>query len=607
MCGISGIINKNGESVDKDEIKKINDLIFHRGPDDEGFYFEKNFAFGHRRLSIIDLSNDGHQPMQYESKYVITYNGEVYNYIEIKEELQKEGYVFHSHTDTEVILASYDKWGEECVNRFNGMWSFTIYDKEKEIIFCSRDRFGVKPFYYTEVDGKFVFGSEIKQLLEFQKENICNKKILIDFIVTRIQEYTVDTFFKNIYKLEQSHNLIYNLKSNMYKITKYYSIEFKENDMNLSSSIYSYGKELERAIDYRLRADVQVGVCLSGGLDSSSIAAIASRKYEEKSGKKLTAVHAKSIEKETDESEFAKIVAEASNLDLKIIEPTIKDFEENIEEVVFTQEEPFGSPSIYMQYFVMKKAKEIGCIVMLDGQGGDETLLGYEKYYPSAYVDVFKKSGLFNTLKEIKKSNKNNTKMTISWIIKYTLGSLFANLRKIEYRSHTRFLKYFENKFHFFDDLAKNYLDIKKLQEYEIKYTNLPVLLRYEDKNSMRHSIETRLPFIDYKTLENALNINIEYKIKDGWTKYILRKVIDTYLPKNVVWRKNKLGFDAPENIWLKEIDNTMKNEIEKSKILAEIAYIDKLLNQFDKMNNRLKWRLYNIAVWERVYNVKID
>lgn len=607
MCGISGIINKNGESVDKDEIKKINDLIFHRGPDDEGFYFEKNFAFGHRRLSIIDLSNDGHQPMQYESKYVITYNGEVYNYIEIKEELQKEGYVFHSHTDTEVILASYDKWGEECVNRFNGMWSFAIYDKEKEIIFCSRDRFGVKPFYYTEVDGKFVFGSEIKQLLEFQKENICNKKILIDFIVTRIQEYTVDTFFKNIYKLEQSHNLIYNLKSNMYKITKYYSIEFKENDMNLSSSIYSYGKELERAIDYRLRADVQVGVCLSGGLDSSSIAAIASRKYEEKSGKKLTAVHAKSIEKETDESEFAKIVAEASNLDLKIIEPTIKDFEENIEEVVFTQEEPFGSPSIYMQYFVMKKAKEIGCIVMLDGQGGDETLLGYEKYYPSAYVDVFKKSGLFNTLKEIKKSNKNNTKMTISWIIKYTLGSLFANLRKIEYRSHTRFLKYFENKFHFFDDLAKNYLDIKKLQEYEIKYTNLPVLLRYEDKNSMRHSIETRLPFIDYKTLENALNINIEYKIKDGWTKYILRKVIDTYLPKNVVWRKNKLGFDAPENIWLKEIDNTMKNEIEKSKILAEIAYIDKLLNQFDKMNNRLKWRLYNIAVWERVYNVKID
>lgn len=185
MCGISGIINKYEKSVDKDEIQKINDLISHRGPDDEGFYFEKNFAFGHRRLSILDLSSDGHQPMHYLDKYTITYNGEIYNYLEIKEELLKDGYAFKSNTDTEVILASYDKWGENCVNKFNGMWAFAIYDKEKEIIFCSRDRFGIKPFYYTKIDDKFVFGSEIKQLLEFYEERYVNQSILMDYWVRR--------------------------------------------------------------------------------------------------------------------------------------------------------------------------------------------------------------------------------------------------------------------------------------------------------------------------------------------------------------------------------------------------------------------------------------
>jgi len=606
MCGISGIINKNGLKVKPEDILNINDLISHRGPDSEGFYFEKNFALGHRRLSILDLSSDGHQPMHYLEKYTITYNGEVYNYLEIRE-LIEDGYEFISNTDTEVILASYDKWGEECVNKFNGMWAFAIYDKEKEIFFCSRDRFGIKPFYYTEIDDKLVFGSEIKQLLTFQKKKVANKRILIDFIVTSIQDNTNETFFENIYKLEQSHNLIYDLKNNTYQIKKYYSIKFENNNMSLEESVINYKKELERAIDYRLRSDVKVGTCLSGGLDSSSVAAIAASKYYAKSGNKFIAIHAKSIEKETDESEFAKIVAETSNLDLKIVEPSIQDFKENIDEVVFTQEEPFGSPSIFMQYFVMKKAKEIGCTVMLDGQGGDETLLGYEKYYPSAYVDVFKKSGLLKTIKEIKKSNKNNSKMSLYWILKYTVGTLSSSLRKKEYKRRTSFMNIYDNSFTFLDNLSKNYLDVNKLQEYEIKYTNLPVLLRYEDKNSMRHSIETRLPFIDYKTLENALNINIEYKIKDGWTKYILRKVIDKYLPKNIVWRKNKLGFNAPENIWLKEINNEMIAEIKNSKILDSLTCLDKLIIQFDTMDNRLKWRLYNIAIWERIYDVEIN
>lgn len=607
MCGISGIINKTKNSIDRDEIKNINDLISHRGPDDEGFFFERNFAFGHRRLSILDLSSDGHQPMHYLDKYTITYNGEVYNYLEIREELEKDGYSFHSNTDTEVILASYDKWGEDCVNKFNGMWAFAIYDKEKEIIFCSRDRFGIKPFYYTEVDNKFIFGSEIKQLLEFYENNIVNKDMLIDYIVTSVQEHNNKTFFENIYKLEQSHNLIYNLKNNTYKINKYYEVSFCKNNDTLEKSISNYEKELERAIDYRLRSDVKVGTCLSGGLDSSTVASIASKKYKKKSNQKFIAIHAKSTERETDESKYAKIVSDVSSLELNIVEPTSEDFKKYLDEVVFTQEEPFGSSSIFMQYFVMKKAKEIGCTVMLDGQGGDETLLGYEKYFPSAYIDIFKSKGIIKTLKQIKKSNENNGKMSIGWILKYTVGSLFSNIRKLEYKRKTSFMKRYDNKFIFFDNLSKNYFNINALQAYEIQYTNLPILLRYEDKNSMRNSIETRLPFIDYKTLECALNTDIKYKIKDGWTKYILRKILNKYLPNEVVWRKNKLGFNAPENIWMKEISSEIEKEIQSSKILNKICNMTILLNKLNMMDNRLKWRLYNVAVWERVYNVKIS
>ncbi|QFR48895.1 asparagine synthase (glutamine-hydrolyzing) [Sulfurimonas lithotrophica] len=609
MCGISGIINKNNETIDIKNIKKINDLIKHRGPDDEGFYLEKNFAFGHRRLSILDLSSDGHQPMHYQNKYVITYNGEIYNYLEIKEELLAFGYEFNSHTDTEIILASYDKWGEKCVDKFNGMWAFALYDKEKNKIFCSRDRFGIKPFYYTEIDGKFVFGSEIKQLLDFYENKVVNQNILIDYLVTGMIEHNNETFFKNIYKLEQSHNLVYNLENNQYKSYRYYDIYFDKeaSNLNCTDSVLKYKDQFLRSISFRLRSDVKVGTCLSGGLDSSSVAACAANIYNRNTVNKFTAIHAKSIEKSSDESYYAKRVAEHSNLDLNIIEPEVDDFKKIIDEVIYTQEEPFGGPSIFMQYFVMKKAKELNCKVMLDGQGGDETLLGYEKYYPAAYLDILKKDGLFKAIKMIRYSNKNNFKMSFKWILKYTIGGLLGRLRKFEYKRKTSFIKKkYLKEFSFIDKLSKSFLQINELQRYEIYHTNLPVLLRYEDKNSMRHSIETRLPFIDYKTLETAFSTNMEYKINDGWTKYLLRKVVDDILPEDVVWRKNKLGFAAPEKTWLESIDADMKEKIFSSNIIKTVSNLNKLSINYNKLSYRIKWRLYNIAVWENIYDVKI-
>ena len=600
MCGISGIINQNDSEVQFDQIKKINDLIKHRGPDSEGFFLEKNFAFGHRRLAILDLSTDGYQPMHYIDRYTITYNGEVYNYLEVKEQLEQCGYKFKSNTDTEVILAAYDKWGHNCVKQFNGMWAFAIYDKKEQKIFCSRDRFGIKPFYYTEKDGKFIFGSEIKQLLEFHSERYVNQSMLMDYLVIGYENHTKETFFDNIFKLEQSHNLIYDLKSNQYQVLKYYDIEKEVLTFNEGYSIKEYQKQLNSSVELRLRSDVKIGTCLSGGLDSSSIAAIASKKYMEQSNKKFVAIHAKSSQESNDESFFAEQVSKYCNLDLMTVEPSSNEFIKIIDEVIYTQEEPFGGPSIFMQYFVMKKAKDIGCTVMLDGQGGDETLLGYERYYPAYLMNLNFKGfikGFFNASK--------NSKLTKNQLIKYFIYFISANIRLKNLKKKNQFIKneYFNkiNKNHL-EKNAKSYLDIFALQYMEIFSTQLPHLLRYEDRNSMRHSIEARLPFIDYKVLETALSINDEFKIRKGWTKYVLRKVVEKSLPNSIVWRKNKFGFEAPTKTWLNAVSDQMKESIEGSSILKEIS--NHIL--FDGLDEKQKWKFFNIAKWEKIYNVKI-
>jgi len=601
MCGISGIIDKNKKVVKKEEITQINNLISHRGPDDEGIYIEKNFAFGHRRLSILDLSSYGHQPMHYLDKYTITYNGEVYNYLEIKKELIQYGYSFNSNTDTEVILASYDKWGEECVSKFNGMWSFAIYDKVKETIFCSRDRFGVKPFYYTEINNKFVFGSEIKQLLEFYPERFVNKKILMDYIIIGYEDHTNETFFKNIYKLPASHNLIYNLKTNSFKIKKYFTLKQKKLNLDEENSINIYRQGLQESINLRLRSDVMVGTCLSGGLDSSSIAALAASKYNENSNEGFTAIHAKSTEFSSDESLFAEKVSEHYNLNLKIIEPTIEEFIDNIDEVVYAQEEPFGTPSVFMQYFVMKKAKEIGCTVLLDGQGGDETLLGYERYYPVYLTSL----NIVSFIKEMFSSSKNS-RLSLKQLVQYLIYFTNIKVRTRHLKKKNMFIKnsYFNliNKY-LLEKNAKAYLNDFSLQSIEIFETQMPHLLRYEDKNSMKHSIETRLPFIDYNLLQTAVSMNIKYKIKSGWTKYILRKTVDDILPKDIVWRTNKLGFEAPMKSWLSNIESNMSQEIKNSKILNEILIDD---FDFSLLDDKQKWKLFNIAKWEQLYDVKV-
>ena len=599
MCGIGGIINKNNKSVEELLIHQMTDIIAHRGPDSSGSYLYKNIAFGHRRLSILDLSSSGHQPMKYLDDLVITYNGEIYNFIEIREELIQKGYIFDSNSDTEVILKAYHCWGKTCVNYFNGMWSFSILDIKQKIVFCSRDRFGVKPFYYIENNDLFSFGSEISQLLPFLPNRILNKKVALDYLISGIEECSNETFFKDIYLLKGGHNLVFDLQTNSYEIERYYNLKLSDQK---NTSVDDYIQELKRSITLRLRSDVKVGTCLSGGIDSSTISSFASTIYQN-SNEKFMAIHAKSSEYKTDESEFAKIVSKISNINLNFVEPSYSDFKSNILSIIKIQQEPFGSLSIIMQYFVFKKAKELGCIVMLDGQGGDETLLGYERYYPAI---VKSKKGIAK-LKALLQSSKNSRLSLLDTIkYQYYFSNYKLRLKRLKFKNSfykSEILNEYESEE--LRIISESYNDISILQKNEIVSSQLPHLLKYEDRNSMANSIESRLPFLDYKLVELSLNTNNSLKIKDGWTKFILRKAAETILPKEIVWRKAKLGFNAPEKTWTKEFENEMIKEIQQSEILNNFIDFKKLY--FKNLDLRTKWRLYNFSAWEKEFKVKLN
>jgi asparagine synthase (glutamine-hydrolysing) len=590
MCGISGIIKKDN-SVAVEEIEKINNIANHRGPDGEGYFLENNLAFGHRRLSIIDLSDNGKQPMSYLERYVITFNGEIYNYVELREELVSLGYKFKSKTDTEVILAAYDKWGEGCVNKFNGMWAFAILDKKEKIVFCSRDRFGVKPFYYFSNSKVFGFSSEIKQLLPLQEKNILNSEEFLSYLIFGALNVSEETFFNGIKKLPPSHNLVFNLNKFTYEIKKYYQLQ--------EDFSRSFKDTFIDSVKLRLRSDVKVGTSLSGGLDSSLVAAVASKFYKN-STEKFMAIHGKSLEKKTDESRFANLLANYSDLDIHTVEPNPTDFIQNIDEVILTQEEPFLSPSIFMQYFVFKKAKELGLKVMLDGQGADEILLGYKHYFPRLLKLYLKNYGTLRFLKEYIGTLKNNKDGIPIVPIKRIFKKIFSN------RIGDSQLLINPHDFPKYKDFRKKLIttNLFEFHHKEIFLSSLPALLRYADKNSMRHSVEARLPFMDYRVIETSVSMNLDKKFVSGWTKFPIRQSFDSDLPRKIAWRKCKLGFAAPDKTWLRSYENEMEEEVFNSPLLLSFFNKAQMKEIYNSKNLNQRWRFFNAARWSNLFNI---
>ena len=594
MCGIAGIVQAGQLGDLRTLVSKMNDAAVHRGPDADGILVEGNVALGHRRLAILDLSDSGKQPMAYGDDLAIVHNGEVYNYLELRTELEKAGHRFRTHTDTEVILAAYREWGPGCVSRFNGMWAFAILDRRRQMLFCSRDRFGIKPFYFAETPNALLFGSEIRQLRAVENFDRANESIVADYLFSGMEDHREQTFVAGIQRLPSSHNLYVDLSTRELRTEKYYDLRHSPLLEGLTDceATEQFRDLFADSIRLRLRSDVKVGTCLSGGLDSSSIAAAASGPYREVANSDFMAIHARALEEGRDESHFARMVADQHRLDLVVEEPQTEDFLNLIDEVVDTQEEPFGGPSIFMQYLTFKSAKKHGCTVMLDGQGADEAFFGYEAYYVTymSYLLSVSTLGSFVTTMRDAPAFKISRAQAAKKALAYKLRRDAPGAYRLAGRLVGRGLKASR------DTSLKQATQPQDVREYQIcaiEATQLPRLLRFEDKNSMRHSVESRLPFMDYRLVEFAIGIEMRHKVRDGYQKYVMRLAADDTLPQEISWRRDKYGFEAPIKTWLKALSEYVGANQPNNRLL------DDMLHRHQAQGQTLDpWRLFNMTRW---------
>ncbi len=613
MCGIFGYIGKN--NID---IKAATDIIEHRGPDSEGFlkYLidEQRMAtspvegdghhvsFGFRRLAIIDLKEHANQPFSSENaQYHIVFNGEIYNYLEIRQELEELGVEFSTDSDTEVLLKSYVQWGVSSFNRFNGMWAFSILDLKKNKVICSRDRFGIKPFFYHVADGELYWASEIKQFFSVGVEKAINENVIKDFIDQNIVNSTNETFFDNIYSLNAGSYFEIDLSAlDDIKVVpkKYWELSVNEEYENYDyeSAKKKFKNLFLSSVNLRMRSDVRVGSCLSGGLDSSSIVSSVAHQFEDQNFQTFTS---KFDIKKYDESSYVHALTKKyEKLQSSFCQLNEDKFLTQIDDVIYYQDEPFGTMSLLAQWEVMKLAKQDKTTVLLDGQGGDELLAGYRKFY--------------------------------AFYLKEKLAS-FQLLKFLIALKHL----IFNREFNFFDlEQIKRYLNIKPSISYyssrgeklksnseiglgaansmrersklDVERYSFPPLLRFEDRNSMAFSIETRVPFMDYRLVEFLYSISSDYKIKKGYTKWILRDALEGILPEKIRKRKSKLGFSTPQDVWMKnklkpffaQYFETMRNPY------FDAVSISKSFEKFphNKIPSNFYFRVYCFDRWYQMH-----
>ncbi len=573
MCGIAGYISLNNEIIpDKRKVKKMTDIIAHRGPDAEGQWIDERVAFGHRRLSIIDLSENGNQPMvSSDKKYVITYNGEIYNYIELKNELEEMGAHFFSDSDTEVIIEAYRYWGINAFNRFNGMWAFALYDIENSEVILCRDRFGIKPLYYLEKKGIIVFASEIKSIFEvFPEEKIPDETSIFRYLSFSLKEDVDErTFYKNVKVFSPAKYWRIGLKHDIREEKAYWEIDeklFYQKWIHGRNPITTFRNLFESAVGLRLRADVEVGACLSGGIDSSSIVGCVSNKYS----KKIHTFSSIYDDEDCNEEEYIKVVNNLWKCEAHYIRPEEYEgyFVDYIKKIVYHHDQPIGGASLYSQYMVMNGV--YGNVkVVLDGQGADELFAGYIRYYSHYINDLICEGTLqarikaIRTLTIVKKywayAIATMSTDSIVNLVGIKNSFLFQNDKEVSELKVNRSSRLFTDAF-IRQVVSDERIEGIKLSSNlntclcnDVLTYSLPSLLHNEDGNSMAFSIEARVPFMDYRIVEFALALDGNYKIKGSHTKWIVRKACRKYLPEKVYKRKSKLGFPAPFSRWIIE------------------------------------------------------
>lgn len=642
MCGISGIINFGVETLEAQNIRSMTSELRHRGPDDEGYLLvgqdgcqiyagdetgchadprddidyipeyhieqadgrASSVTFGHRRLSILDLSMLGHQPMSYMDRYWIVHNGEIYNYLELRSELQHQGYSFRSQSDTEVVMAAYHAWGSDCLSRFNGMWAFAIYDSIQNRLFISRDRFGIKPLSYYFDKERLIFASELKALLKHQyilpRPNV---DYVNRFLNQHPAEYLGETAFDKLYhfppatylELDLSHRAPDELMFRKYWRLKHHRHNEKVDEAQAQLYAGQYLDLLDDAVRLRLRADVKTGSAFSGGLDSSSVVYLVNKHLRRNGAQErqqtFSTVYKSPETRHCDESRFIDELSHKLKIKSNQIEPTPEMVQAEYERMVYAMDTPQDC-SLMCCMFTYKLVASSDVTVTLDGQGADELQGGYLRYLVNYLVHL--------PLRELKKEAGRFMQIPGARG-EITIGILFNLVRRLHMNSIFLRLLRFAGKF------RDPFLSLNERLSDDF-IGNLVSLLHFGDRSSMAHSIETRYPFLDYRMVEFWFSLPGGYKLKEGWTKYVARLAFNGKLPDNITWRKDKMGWEMPQDHWFRgELKEWVRAKIQGSKFLQDIGADVGVVRELDSKqpdHKALKKviKLLNLAIWYDIF-----
>jgi asparagine synthase (glutamine-hydrolysing) len=619
VCGIAGILEP-GRPAQAEQAAAMADILAHRGPDDSGLFEGDGVALSFRRLAILDLSTDGHQPMPYAGeRYWLVFNGEIYNYRELRAELEARGHRFRSRTDSEVILAAYAEWGPVCTARFVGMWAFALWDAEQRTLTCSRDRFGIKPFYYRGDHRRFVFASELKAFRADPEPLRPNEAIVRDYLEDGHLDHTEETFFAGIHQLPPAHTLVVSPAGTT--LQRYWELEPRPAP---ADAVEAVREGFLDAIRLHLRSDVAVGTCLSGGLDSSAIAVTVAHLLGSEDaaavGPRQRTVTAFFDDDRADERPFAQAVVEATGAEAHLVTFSDSDVTDALPSIVASQEEPFGSTSIVAQWHVMRTAREAGLTVMLDGQGGDETFAGYHSSFGPRFADLAARGRLPELARQLdgyaRLHGRGRTDASLllaralvpHWLRRTArAGATRVGVSPAGKLVHPRLRALPAT------DPYRAYVHRDRLRrtlERQFREWGLRELLRYEDRNSMAHSIEARVPFLDHRLVELAFSLPGEVLIDRGVTKAVVRRALGDLLPPVVRDRTDKLGFVTPEARWLRGAVGDLAEDVFASQAFADRGFVDVaaargLLQRHrsgEVTASRTIWRALNVELWAREY-----
>jgi asparagine synthase (glutamine-hydrolysing) len=670
MCGIGALYSANG-TLDAERLKAMQTAVRHRGPDDEGlvcfhtdgrepfayggpdtpadaYSFRSayapargvpdaggvNLALAHRRLSILDLSPSGHQPMCTADRAIwITYNGEIYNYIELRDELKALGHAFTSQSDTEVILAAYRAWGRNCLARFNGMFAFVLFDRARRSLFAARDRFGVKPLYYwISPEGFVALASEIKQfaVLPGWRPKV-NGQRAYDFLNWALLDHTDETLFDGVFQLRGGESLQLDLSGGAslpaagtrLQAQRWYPLQARSFSGSLEDAGHEFRRLLTDSVRLRLRADVPVGSCLSGGLDSSSIVCVMNDLLRAQDAHALQKTFsACATVQRFDERDYIDEVVRHTATDAHYVYPRLEGLFPALDRITLHQDEPFGSTSIYAQWHVFGLAAENRVKVMLDGQGADEQLAGYHNYFAPRFGSLLRGWQWLLLLREME-ATKRQHGYPLSWGLKQALNNVLPEylrqpLRRLAGKpdTGTPWLDMERmgavRRDPFLEAGTAKAASVQAMSRSQLSATSLPMLLHWEDRDSMAHSVEARVPFLDYRLVEFVLGLPDEFKIADGTTKRALREGMRGLLPEPVRTRVDKLGFVTPEEVWLREqspdrFRTALRDAVDASSGIIKIDTLALLERTIDGKQpfTFLIWRLISFGAWMRVFSLR--